>query len=178
MPEEAPFGEPYAFGAPSPSASASVSYGGAGGEASTAATAEYSGYASGGGGAGPNTGGSLSPVARQDSFTAGTGRSDSMWAQHPLRQDSSAHQRPASDQYVDEGMEGGASGSGALLLRQGSAAGSTGIRCGWWWWGGDAGWRGVRRLLSLGSQLVLSLPALAPAPALAAPRTRTRTAAR
>ena len=84
MPEEAPFGEPYSFGAPSPSASASASFGGGasvsygGAEPSTAATEYSTGYHSGGraggGGGGGGTGGSLSPVARQDSFTAGTGR--------------------------------------------------------------------------------------------------------
>ncbi|PSC76102.1 short-chain dehydrogenase [Micractinium conductrix] len=36
------------------------------------------------------SGGSLSPVARQDSFSAPTGRTDSMWASQPLRQDSTS----------------------------------------------------------------------------------------
>ncbi|KAL4422766.1 hypothetical protein ABPG75_008963 [Micractinium tetrahymenae] len=77
MPEEQPasFGESTSlFGGAS-----SSSYSAAAGAPAPAAATPAGDYYSGG---------SLSPVARQDSFTGLTGRTDSMWAAQPLRQDS------------------------------------------------------------------------------------------
>ena len=62
--------------------------------------------ATGSAGAAFGGGSSLSPTPRQDSFSAPTGRTDSMWAAQPLRQESVAH----SD-YSDAAAAGAAAGS-------------------------------------------------------------------
>ena len=99
-PEEQPasFGESASlFG------SGSAGYGYSAGEAAAGASA---GAAFGGGS-------SLSPTPRQDSFSAPTGRTDSMWAAQPLRQESLAR----SD--YSEAAAAGAAAAGSVSSPRG-----------------------------------------------------------